>query len=65
VPDPQQPTLFEPVQFSQANKLCFRATPEQSAWLASHMATTGKAISAVLRNAIDIYIAANQPTGPS
>lgn len=64
MPDPEQPTLFEAVQFSQANKLCFRATPEQSAWLASHMASTGKSISALLRDAIDLYITSNQPTGP-
>jgi hypothetical protein len=44
--------------FSQANKLCFRATPAQAGWLAQHMADTGHSISRVLREAIDLYIAA-------
>ena len=53
-----------PVRFSQANKLCFRATPEQSAWLAAHMAETGLSISRVLRDAIALYIANHQPPQP-
>ncbi len=55
------PVFLPGVQFSQANKLCFRAPPEQSAWLAAHLAATGKSISAVLRDAIELYIAVNQP----
>jgi hypothetical protein len=49
------------VEFSQANKLCFRATPAQSPWLAEHMAATGLSISHILRAALDLYIAAHQP----
>ena len=49
------------MQFSQANKLCFRATAEQALWLAEHMAATGLKTSRVLRDAIDLYIATNQP----
>ena len=45
--------------FSQANKLCFRATPEQAKWLSEHMARTGHSISRVLRDAIALYISAH------
>ena len=47
------------VGFSQANKLCFRATPAQSPWLAAHIAATGVSITHVLREALDLYIAAH------
>lgn len=64
MPPPGQPsdacTPRPAVGFSQANKLCFRATPAQSHWLAEHMAATGLSISHVLREALDLYIAAHQ-----
>lgn len=50
--------------FSQANKLCFRATPAQATWLAEHIATAGRPISDVLREALDLYIAAHAVPGP-
>lgn len=49
--------------FSQANKLCVRATPAQSQWLAQHIAQTGLSISDVLKHALDLYIASNTHTG--
>jgi hypothetical protein len=53
--------------FSQANKLCCRATPAQSTWLAEHMACAERSISEVLRDALDLYIAAQgcPEPGPS
>lgn len=64
MPPPGQPpdacTPRPAVGFSQANKLCFRATPAQSPWLAAHMAATGLSISHLLRDAVDLYIAAHQ-----
>ena len=61
MPSPDRGTDTPAVRFSQANKLCFRATPEQALWLATHMTETGLSISPVLRTAIDLYISAHQP----
>lgn len=57
---PDAGTSRPTVGFSQANKLCFRATPAQSPWLAAHIAATGLSISHVLREAVDLYMAAHQ-----
>jgi hypothetical protein len=48
--------------FSQANKLCFRATPSQSTWLAAHLPATGLSVTRLMRDALDRYIAAHAPS---
>ena len=57
---PDAPATPPAVGFSQANKLCFRATPAQSPWLAEHLTATGLSITQVMREALDLYIAAHQ-----
>lgn len=49
------------VRFSQANKLCFRATAAQSVWVAGHLAATERSITRVLRDALDLYIRSHRP----